>query len=102
MRFLKRLIRNLNRKLKHRLIRLGELSAFYGAFDYPGAPLYTVSVQLTFTLDDWEIDEIIRLALEGGINYWCRNAMLIGRCLDDDLFEFTNSFWVGSKKTTTK
>lgn len=94
MRRLKRLIRNLNRKLKRRLIRLGELSAFYGAFNHPGANLHRIPVQLTFSLNDWEINEIIRLALKGGINYWCRDAMLIGRCLDDDLFEFANRSWV--------
>lgn len=94
MRFLKRLIRNLNRKLKRRMIRLGELSEFYGVFDYPGVHLYKVSVQLTFSLNDWEINEIISLALKGGINYWCRDAMLIGRCLGDDFFEIANGSWV--------
>jgi hypothetical protein len=45
--------------------------------------LFTGQVTITFVLTADDIDDIIACALEGGINYWCSEAKVIGEYLGE-------------------
>lgn len=44
---------------------------------------FRVSISLDVDLSQQDIDDIMVAALEGGINYWCREAEVVGEMLGD-------------------
>lgn len=40
-------------------------------------------VTITFKLTQKDVDDIMAIALEGGINYWCRRAKVVGDYLGE-------------------
>ena len=42
---------------------------------------YTVRPQIDVNLSQQDIDDIMAVALDGGICYWCRKAEVVGECL---------------------
>ncbi len=44
-------------------------------------PKFTVEIKFNVTLTQEDIDDIMVGALEGGINYWCREAEVLGEYL---------------------
>ena len=44
---------------------------------------FTVRAQIEVNLSQQDIDDIMVTALEGGINYWCRKAEVVGEYLGE-------------------
>lgn len=44
---------------------------------------YTVRPQIDVNLSQQDIDDIMAVALDGGICYWCRKAEVVGECLGE-------------------
>ena len=44
---------------------------------------FRVSISLDVDLSQQDIDDIMVVALEGGINYWCREAEVVGEYLGE-------------------
>ena len=44
---------------------------------------YTVRPEIEVNLSQQDIDDIMVTALEGGINYWCRRAKVVGEYLGE-------------------
>ena len=44
---------------------------------------YNIKVKLDFIVTDEDIDDIMATALEGGINYWCDKATVVGDYLGE-------------------
>ena len=44
---------------------------------------FTVRAQIEVNLSQQDIDDIMVTALEGGINYWCRRAKVVGEYLGE-------------------
>ena len=44
---------------------------------------FTVRAQIEVNLSQQDIDDIMVTALEGGINYWCRKAKVVGEYLGE-------------------
>lgn len=44
---------------------------------------YTVEINKKYTVTPQDIDDIMVAALEGGINYWCRKAAVVGEYLGE-------------------
>ena len=45
--------------------------------------IYQFTVQRTVTVSPEDIDDIMIAALEGGINYWCRQAIVVDKYLGE-------------------
>lgn len=44
---------------------------------------YNVEINKKYTVTPQDIDDIMATALEGGINYWCRKAKVVGEYLGE-------------------
>lgn len=44
---------------------------------------YNVEINKKYTVTSQDIDDIMATALEGGINYWCRKAKVVGEYLGE-------------------
>ena len=44
---------------------------------------FKVKVELEVNVSQEDIDDIVTIALEGGINYWCRKAEVVGDYLGE-------------------
>ena len=44
---------------------------------------YTVRAEVEVNLTQQDIDDIMAVALDGGICYWCRKAEVVGECLGE-------------------
>lgn len=44
---------------------------------------YNIEVNKKYTVTPQDIDDIMVTALEGGINYWCRKAKVVGEYLGE-------------------
>lgn len=45
--------------------------------------MYTFTIKRNITITNQDIDDIMCTALEGGINYWCSKAKVIGKYLGE-------------------
>lgn len=44
---------------------------------------YSINVKRDMRVTSEDIDDIMTTALEGGINYWCNEAEVVGECLGE-------------------
>lgn len=45
--------------------------------------MYTLTIKKNITITNQDIDDIMCTALEGGINYWCSKAKVVGNYLGE-------------------